>query len=515
METTSGLKGSQSTLTWQGQPVAVDCNWIILRKNDEPAAEIFYTYYRRETAKSTKAPRPITFVMNGGPGAASAYLHLGGLGPRRINFEPSGALPRTQALLDNAESWIAFTDLVFVDPTGTGFSQVAKKNAGKRADLNSKPDGSKNESSPLSSEGPSGGGERSHEPLGYSDGKPNPDEFYRLKRDLESLGEFVERFLSQHKLWDAPVYLVGESYGGYRVAKLARRLPEQHGVHLSGIVAVSPALEWNLLLQSDYEILSYVDVFCSMALAAQFHGRSRTFAKDLPLSDVRRQIETFATEQLGRHLVRHQEVDSESFYQSVADMLGLDLAFVRRCRGRISFAQFARELLRESDLVLGAYDASMTAVDPFPDRNVASYPDPSLAAILPLFTFGINHLLRKELGINTDRIYTLLSEEVNAKWKRDEQPHVFETSVGATDDLRYGISLNRHLKVLICHGYFDLVTPYFSADRLVSQMRLTREQATQVSIRHFQGGHMFYSWEKSRCEFRDWAKSELFKELNP
>ena len=166
-------------------------------------------------------------------------------------FKPDGSLePPPVRLANNPESWIAFTDLVLVDPVGTGFSRIVEPD--KKPDDKEKPDPSKT---------------------------VQEKEYYALNRDLESLGEFIERFLSKYKLWDVPVAIVGESYGGFRTAKLARRLQETHGIGLSAAIAISPALEWSLLNGSDYDVLHSMDCFCTMALAATFHGRSRVFER--------------------------------------------------------------------------------------------------------------------------------------------------------------------------------------------------------------------------------------------
>ena len=175
--------------------------------------------------------------------------------------------------------------------------------------------------------------------------------------------------------------------------------------------------------------------------------------------------------------------------------------------GRVRFWQFARMLLKDERKIVGFYDSTITAVDPFADRDMHEAPDPTLTSIERVFTSGINQMLRSHIGIETDRRYTLLSEEVNMAWKRDDQKHVFDMVVGSVDDLRFAMSMNQHMKVLITHGYYDMVTPYFSSERLGAQMRLLPDQRSNLSIKHFGGGHMFYTWDDSRKAFRDWVKT--------
>jgi carboxypeptidase C (cathepsin A) len=488
-------KGATHRIAWAGDDgqaadVEVTAEWMVLRKKERPAAEMFYTYYRLaapqgESQGSTEDPtrrrRPISFVFNGGPGASSAYLHVGGLSPRRVLFKADGNLePPPVRLVNNPESWIAFTDLVFVDPVGTGFSRIIEP---EKKDDKEKPDRSKT---------------------------VEEKEFYALNRDLESLGELIERFLSKYKLWDVPVAIIGESYGGFRTAKLARRLQETHGVGLSLAIAISPALEWSLLDGNDYDVLSTMDCFCSMALAATFHNRSRVFAAGTAVEKQRREIESFATRELAHCLLvgtAHDPDEQARVFARAADFLGLPAELVRRAHGRIPAWRFARELLKSEQKVLGAYDATITGVDPFPDRDYHQAPDPTLSSIERVFASGINHVLRAEIGIESERRYELLSMDVNRDWKRDEQHHAFAGPAGATDDLRFAMSMSPDMKVVIAHGYYDLVTPYFSSERLVEQMKLLSQQREKLFIRHFDGGHMFYTWDKSRRAFRDWGRS--------
>ena len=171
--------------------------------------------------------------------------------------------------------------------------------------------------------------------------------------------------------------------------------------------------------------------------------------------------------------------------------------------GRIGFHTFARELLRDERKVVGYYDATITGPDPFPDREAFAGPDPTLAGIGATYTMAINRLLRSEIGVRTEREYSLLSFEVFTAWRDESEQHFFEPPTGATDDFRYGMALNPHMQALITHGRHDLVTPYFASDRLRNLMRLDPAMAGRLTVRHFEGGHMFYAWEDSRHQFAD------------
>lgn len=447
-----------------------NASWLVLRKNDKPRAEMFHVAYLAKDTDS--ATRPLTFVFNGGPGASSAYLHVGALGPKRVLFNEDGTAPGPPArLIDNPESWLPFTDLVFVDPVGTGFSRMVeepKKDDKAEQGTESKQD----------------------------------KEFYQLKRDLDSLGEFIQKFLSLNRRWDSPIFIAGESYGGFRVGKLARLLQEGYGIGLNGAILISPALEWMLLDPSDYDVLHWVDTFPTMALAARYHRKSRVHSDSEDSFKV--MAEQFALQELSLYLIQGERLPRDrrqNMYDRIADFLGLDRELVQRHSGRVPFWVFCRSLLKDSREVCGFYDATVKAVDPFPDRETHQAPDPTLYAIERVFAGGINTQLRQNLALDTERDYTLLNEAVNADWKVDTQTHAFERQVGATDDMRYAMSLNPHMNIFMTHGIYDLVTPYFSTDRIIEHMKLADSQKDRLTVRHFRGGHMFYAWEQSRIEF--------------
>lgn len=482
--------GAQITGTWSGKGGRIEytakADWLLLRRDEKPSAEIFHVSYLADGGGG----RPVTFVFNGGPGSSSAFLHMGVVGPQRVAFPPDGTLPRLPPqIVANDDSWLAFTDLVFVDPVATGFSRVV--------------DGSVKR--PQSDHGDQvrHGGEHGHQ--GHEANAPEPEkEYFGYKRDLESLCEFMSRWLSTERRWDSPVFIAGESYGGYRVGRLVRMAQESAGVGFSGAVMISPALELASLTANDYDVLAWVDQVPTMTLAAVHHQRSRAFPAGTPAHEVRREAELFATDQYTTLLTRGASLETaerERIIARLADLIGLPLEGVARAGGRVSAEVFRRELLRDRRLVLGLYDATITAVDPFPDREPFAGPDPTLAGTASVYTAAINHQLRSVLGVKTDREYVLLSYEVNQAWRDDAQQHFFVPPVGATDDFRYGMALNPHLRAFIANGFYDLVTPYHATDRLRNLMRLDQQLADRLTVRHFSGGHMFYAWEQSRHEF--------------
>jgi carboxypeptidase C (cathepsin A) len=476
-------KGASRDETWSspdGGSIAyrADGSWMALRQDEKPVADIFSASY---TAADAGPDRPVTFVFNGGPGASSAYLHMGALGPRRVRFSERGEpLPPPTALVDNEESWLAFTDLVFVDPVGTGWSRMIDR-------------------SDVANRGKDDAGDR-----GAKEDKDDPKAFFGINRDLDSLTEFMTRWLSSHDRWSSPVFVAGESYGGFRAAKLAR-LANERGIGLSGTVLISPALEFALLDPSDYDVLPWVDLVPTMAAAAHHHGRCRALGPDASAEDVRAVAEEFATGELATYLIRGASTppdERRAVIERLADLIGLPAEVVDRHEARISMVTFARELLRDEGRIVGLYDATATGRDPFPDRDGMAWPDPTLSGIERVFAAGINARLRTELGVRTDRQYHLLSMQVNKDWKVDFDRHALESQVGATDDLRYGMALAPGMQVFLCHGTFDMVTPYFASNRIRNLLRLDEATAGALTVEHFAGGHMFYAWDQSRRDFR-------------
>ncbi len=495
------MKGSKKEFKWKasGQSAAksfvAEGDWISLQdpKKEKPIADVFFTAYSLKGEAPSE--RPLTFVFNGGPGAASAYLHLGALGPFRVEFQKDGKLPSPPvSLVQNSESWLEFTDLVFVDPVGTGFSRPKRDEAPAKSDSNSP-----SQTSNATADSRAG------------TAAPQEGEFYQLNRDLNAFVEFIKRYLSRAGRWSSPIWIAGESYGGFRVAKLCRKLQENSGIVLSGAILISPALELNLLNSSDYDLHQWLDVFPSFAASALHHGKAG--AKKAARSKFLDEAETFACESLPKLLLLGKSLpaaERSKLSDRMAELIGLSSDLVKTKAGRISFNTFCRELLRDQGQYCGLYDASLTTYDPFPDRESYAGPDPTLFSIDGYFSMGINHHLREWLGVSTERDYVLLSFEVFESWKVDEKRHAFEGAVGAVDDFRYAMSLNPKMQAWIVHGYYDLITPYFSSKRLFDLMKLPKEESSRVRLDTYEGGHMFYTWEESRKSFTEGAK-KLFE----
>lgn len=478
--TTHKFSKTEHTLSLPDQQLCYTAlaEWQPLFEREKPVAEMFHVAYLVQSDQAST--RPLTFVFNGGPGAASAYLHMGALGPKRVYFGDRGSLPKPPVrVVENAESWLSFTDLVFIDPIGTGFSRALPQD--KDTPENKSEKTNSNEAD-----------------------KPKETEFWGVNRDLNALGEFIGRFLSRHKRWLSPIFIAGESYGGFRVAKLARKLQQEFGVGLSGAILISPALEFSLLEANDYNLTTWATALPSLAAAAAHHDRAQWAGQPGDLQAHMAAAEQFAWKTLIPMLAMGEAFPSDrrqAIYQQLAGLIGLPVEVVERQGGRIGIEVFARELLRSQQRIVGLYDASITAIDPFPDRMTYEGTDPTLDGLDRLFTGAINSHLRDTLGVETELTYSLLNLETFKAWQFDFKGDWKQGFVGSVDDLRAGMTLNPYMQVYITHGTFDLVTPYFASNHLANQMKLHPEISRNLTLKHYQGGHMFYTWTESRQQW--------------
>src|SRR5438132_2561529 len=296
------------------------------------------------TAYLTAAPgreRPVSFVFNGGPGAASVFLHLGALGPRVMETPANGAVPNPPVrLVDNPATWLGFTDLVFVDPVGTGFSRGEGK-------------------------------------------EENPDKpFWEVRADIASLGAVIRLWLTRHERWASPIFLVGESYGGFRAATLAEALPRDVGVRVNGLVLISPALDLSALHQDERDLLAAAFFLPSYAATAAFAhppGRERGWVERFALSDYL----------VGLAGLKGEPSPGDPFIATIAEIAGGPEDVVRRSRGRIPRQGIAREVRRGSGEVVSLYDGSITR-PARPDEDGNSAPDPLLQPVVAAYGAAFN-----------------------------------------------------------------------------------------------------------------------------
>ena len=416
----------------------------------EKEADIFYVAFMRD-GDSDRTRRPITYAFNGGPGAAAAYLDIGALGPRALDFAGNGRPePRSIEVADNPDSWLPFTDLVFIDPAGTGYSRAASEDASKR----------------LWSVGP----------------------------DLDALAQIIRLHLARSDRMASPVYLVGESYGGFRAARLALELSQREGIAPAGAFLVSPALEFRLMSGDRFDVLPWALRLPSYA-AAELEAQQKL--TPAALADA----EHFALGDYLTGLAAGTGDRPQDFYARIAGLIGLREATVARWGGRVPPGAYVKARRRAEGEILSRYDVTVAAPDPEPASPYAEE-DPVLEGTIAPFTRAFTAYVRNELGYRSDLSYELLNGEVSRHWQWRDGKDGDRRDLGAGDALARALSLEPKLKLLIAHGLTDITTPYMMS-RYVVQHLPANVVAERVALKLYAGGHMMYLRQDSRHRLHD------------
>jgi carboxypeptidase C (cathepsin A) len=401
-------------------------------QSGEQSAAVFYTAY---VAKNAGANRPLTFAFNGGPGAASAYLHLGLLGPRILDLGPQAHNFARAQLRDNPDTWLRFTDLVLIDPIGTGWSRTIKAEAGKH--------------------------------------------FWNVRSDADAMAKAIALYVNKNNRAGSPKYLLGESYGGLRAAKTARALEREQGIAISGIVMLSPMLEGWLTFGDSTSALRAALQLPSLA-ATELERKGKFDRQALA------EVEHFAMTDYLTTLAgpRPQGEAARAFYQRVADISGLPFDVVKDARGFITSA-YVKTLY--SGKIVSRYDATFAVDDPYPELRAARGPDPILDGVSHAYGGAFAAYARNELGFKTPMTYELLSGDVTHQWDW----HGGRVQASAEDELRVLLAFNSSFRLLVAHGLSDMITPY-AMSRYALEHLPPVEPAGRVSLKLYRGGHMLY-----------------------
>jgi carboxypeptidase C (cathepsin A) len=422
----------------------------LFNQSGEPQADIAYTAYQLDGTDPRS--RPVTFFFNGGPGASSAYLQFGCAGPWRISIEGGSAISSASPeLKPNAETWLDFTDMVFIDPVDTGYSRFV-----------------------------SGDGD-THK------------HFFTVDGDVNALAVVVRRYLEKYDRLLSPKFIVGESYGGIRGPKMVRELQTQQGVGVSGLILISPLFDYREF--GGTSLLQYAVSLPSMAAIAREASHPVTHAD---MADV----ESYARGEFLADLMKG-EADKEAttrLADRVSALTGIDQAVTRRLAGRLGISEFRREFDRRDGKVTGRYDGSVLGLDPDPDSSDSHFSDPSGDTLIAPLTSAAVDLTTRTLKWRPDGPYHLLNRSISWDYGRGINP------VQSTTDLRQVLALDPKLKLLVGHGLFDLATPYFGSKIQLDQLP-AYASADRVKLVVYSGGHMFYSREASRQAFRTEAEA--------
>jgi carboxypeptidase C (cathepsin A) len=412
--------------------------------------EVAYTSYVREGNKGRT--RPVTFAMNGGPGASSVFLNFGAMGPKHLRFGNEGdSASSPPTLTDNPESWLDFTDLVFIDPIGTGYSRTL-----------------------------------------LDDGK-SVEQFYETDADIRYLSRFVHDWLVMHSRVASPKYLAGESYGGFRVPQMIQFLRTELGIGIAGGVLISPFLDSGAELDPTFSPIPWAVTLPGMAAANLERQGTLDAAHMAPVID-------YARGQFLRDLVAGQSDPSATarLVQNVTRFTGLDSAFVKQSGGRVTVNAFLREAHRSEGRFGSDIDSNFTAIDPDPQSYVLNAGDPIVESVIAPATSAMVDYLRGDIGWKVGAPYFAINGDVGNRF-------VWHGANGEKVDsqvLRRLLAIDPKLRLLIAHGWSDLSTPFMASQMLVDQLPPAIDPA-QVEVKEYPGGHMFFTRPASLTALHD------------
>lgn len=424
----------------------------------ETEARIFYMAY---TMDNPPAKRPLMFSFNGGPGSASVWLHMGALGPRRVKMLDDGLMPPAPyETVDNDQSWLDQTDLVFIDPVGTGYSRAT------RPELASK--------------------------------------FFGVNGDIDSIGEFIRLYLGRNERWNSPLYLVGESYGTTRAAGLSNHLFE-HGIALNGILLVSTVLNFQSIRFAQNNDLPLILIFPSYTATAWYHKKLPGDLQSKSLRDVLRESENFVLNEYAPAMLKIDRLtatEKTALLGKYSKYSGLSTEFVDYNNFRVDLDEFNKELTRKERRTTGRLDSRFLGYDRDSAGESPDH-DPSMTAIRTPYTAVFNDYVRKELNFKVDTEYYILGGGISSPWNWNTNNQYADTSQALSSAMRK----NPYMKIFVASGYYDMATPYFAAEYTVSAMNLDPQLRKNFSFAYYEAGHMMYIEKNSLRKLKDDAAS--------
>src|SRR5689334_22170244 len=421
----------------------------IKNRDGETEARMFFTAYTLDDG-GEKARRPLTIAFNGGPGSASVWLHMGAIGPKRVRMNSDGTMPAPPyELIDNEQTWLTQSDLVFIDPVGTGYSRAL------RPELASK--------------------------------------FFGLQGDIESVGEFIRLYLTRYERWTSPLFLAGESYGTTRASALSGYLIDR-GIAFNGIMLISTIMNFETTAFNSGNDLPYALFLPSYAATAWYHKRLPPDLQSKPVARVVQEAESFAS---GEYMLalekgsRLSEQERQDMIAKLARFTGLDPKFLDYANLRVNLNLFRKELLRSERRSIGRLDSRFKGYDSSLATDSTEY-DASEAAIRPPYTATFNNYVRSELGYKTDLEYYILGGGIGP-WNWGTNNNYVDTRTA----LRKGLAKNPFLKVFVSMGYYDMATPYYAVEYTLGHISIDPSLMKNFSTSYYEAGHMMYIDEKS------------------
>jgi len=429
-------------------------------------AHIFYMAYTLDGAEAAK--RPLTFCFNGGPGSASMWVHLGGMGPRSPKLMPNGSMPPPPyQLRDNPNTWLDKTDLVFIDPVGTGYSRAKNIEVARRMN--------------------------------------------GVTGDIQSVGEFMRMYITRNARQVSPLFIAGESYGTFRAAGLAGYLVDR-GIAFNGIVLIGTTLNLETIWSRSDDLVNQLEL-PTYAADAWYHKKVPADLQRKDLKTFLKEVEGFAMGDYAGALAKGDDLpaaERKAVITKLVRYTGLEDHYIDESNLRWDVGHFARQLLRDKHEQIGRYDGRLTGPASWNTGETSEF-DPSSTLITPPFTAMFTNYIRNELGYKTDMFY-YPSGGVQP-WDYGVQNGFGDT----TAMLRNAMARNPYMKVMIAAGYYDLATPYYAVEYTFNHMGLNPEMHKNISWQFYQAGHMLYidsdSHAKLRHDIVEFISSALPKEI--
>ena len=435
----------------------------ILLKNEkeEPTALIYYTAYTRSDTKDM-AQRPIAFVYNGGPGSASVWLHMGAFGPKRVvtaNAEPTPPPPYKVA--DNAGSLLDKTDLVFIDPVGTGFSHAV--------------------------------------------GKAQDKDFWGVDSDVKSLAELITIYVSRNDRWNSPKFLIGESYGTFRSAALSNYLQNHDGMYFNGIMLISSVLDLGTISFNPGDDQAYIFYLPSYAATAWYHNvlANRPDKVNSLIDEARQFAQTEYASALmkGSRLSAAEKTD---LAKKISRFTGLSEDYLIKANLRVNLPQFMEELQRNRGLTTGRLDARFSGFT-YDLLGEFANSDPQSDAITGAYTAAFNSYVRDELKFGQDKKYRTGSDEAGNNWEwkhKVGENYGFPGSPNVEGDLIQAMLTNPHLQVEVENGLYDLATPFFATEYTMEHLGLPEKLQKNIHLQYYDAGHMMYLHDEDLAKLK-------------
>jgi len=425
-------------------PYAAETGMLpLLKKNGEPRASVFYIAYTRLDADAT-AERPVMFCFNGGPGSSSVWLHLGGLGPRRVVLNEDGSMPPPPfGIADNDYSILNATDLVFIDPVATGYSRPGKEE--------------------------------------------KPEQFFGQSPDVESVGEFIRLWTTRNERWLSPKYLCGESYGVFRAAGLAEHLHSRYGMYLNGVVLLSGVMDFATLREGPGNDLPSIVFLPALTATAHYHKRLPDDLQE-DLNNAIDESRTFANNEYALALLQGQTLSGEAraaLASQLARFTGLPQTLIEDHDLQVSSSVFREHLLRDEGLIIGRYDSRITGRDANRSASTPQF-DPSYASAYGPFATAMNAYVREELHFTNDFPYEILTGV--RPWNYDAK----SSYPSVSRKLASVMSQNPYLQVLVLAGLRDLATPVDGMRHSIDHLQIDPVLRENITWAEYESGHMMY-----------------------